>query len=97
MKGIFCVNKNDIPFCALGLDHTIKNTTMKIQAGLKGLTQQAAAMARLFLIGPKLSRLAGEVEALVGIKTQTSTHHCDLSKAVLNRFSKKMRRSIKRK
>ena len=41
MSGNFCVNKNDISFCAIGPDHAIKhvNKTMKIRGGLKGLTQ----------------------------------------------------------
>ena len=45
-----------------------ENTTMKIQAGLKGLTQQPAAMAMWFLIAPKLSRLAGKAEAWLVLK-----------------------------
>ena len=87
MRGNFCVNKNDIPFCAIGPDHAIEheNKTMKIQGGLKGLTQQPAAMARWFLIAPELSRLAAKAEALVGIQVHSSTHHHDLSTAVITR------------
>ena len=42
MAGNFCVNKNEVPFCAIGPDHGIEhvNKIMKIQGGLKGLTQQ---------------------------------------------------------
>ena len=52
VRGDFCVNKNDIPFGAIGPDHATEheNKTMKIQGGLNGLTQQPAAMARWFLI-----------------------------------------------
>ena len=98
MKRIFCVNKYDIPFCAVGIDHAIEheNTIMKVQAGLKGLTQQPAAMARWFLIAPELSRLAGEAEALVGIKTQTSTNAYDLSKAVISRFDEDVKKYLKK-
>ena len=48
MKGNFCVNKNDIPFCAIVPDHAIEHEKkiMKIQGGLKGLTQQPTALAR---------------------------------------------------
>ena len=63
-----------------------ENKTVKIQGGLKGLTQQPAAMARWFLIAPELSRLAAEAEALVGIQAHSSTHHHDLSTAVITRF-----------
>lgn len=48
MSGNTCVNKNDEPFYAIGSDHAIEhvNKTMKIQSGLKSLTQQSAAIAR---------------------------------------------------
>ena len=94
MKGNFCVNKNDIPFCAIGPDHAIEheNKTMKIQEGLKGLTQQPAALARWFLIAPELSRLAAEAEALVGIQTHSSTHHHDLSTAVIVHFDENVKK-----
>ena len=94
MRGNFCVNKNDIPFCAIGPDHAIEheNKTMKIQGGLKGLTQPPAAMARWFPIAPALSRLAAEAEALAGIKAHSSTHHHDLSTAVITRFDENVKK-----
>ncbi|KAK3734787.1 hypothetical protein QZH41_007919 [Actinostola sp. cb2023] len=94
MKGNFCVNKNDIPFCAIGPDHAIEhvNKIMKIRGGLKGLTQQPAAMARWFLIAPELSRLAAEAEAMVGITTHNLTHHHDLSEAVINRYEENVKK-----
>ena len=81
MSGNFCVNKNDISFCAIGPDHAIEyvNKTMKIRGGLKGLTQQPAAMARWFLIAPELSHLATKAEAIVGLLTHSLMHHHDLS------------------
>ena len=89
MKGNFCINKNDIPFCAIGPDDAIgiANKIMRIQGGLKALTQQPAALARWFLIAPELSRLAAEAETLVGIQTHCSTYHHDLSTAVISRFA----------
>ena len=83
MKGNFCVNKNDIPFCAIGPDHAIEheNKTMKVRGRLKGLTQQPAAMARWFLIAPELSCLAAEAEAMLGVQAHSLTHHHDLSNA----------------
>ena len=69
MPGNFCVNKNEIPFCAIGPDHAIENVNklMKIRGGLKGLTQQPAAMARWFLVAPELSRLATRAEHMVEV------------------------------
>ena len=91
---IFRVNKIDIPFCAIGPDHAIEheNKTMKIRGGLKGLTQQPAALARWFLIAPELSRLAVEAEAMFGLQTHNSTHHHDLSEAVITRYEENTRK-----
>ena len=65
---------------------------MKIQGGLKGLTQQPTALARWFLIAPELSRLAAEAETLVGIQTHSSRHHHDLSTAVIYRFDENVKK-----
>ena len=94
MRGNFCVNKNDIPFCAIGLDHAIKhvNKTMKIQAGLKSLTQQPAAIARWSLTAPELSRLATEAEAKVELQTHGCTHHHNFSEAVITRYEENVRK-----
>ena len=88
MAGNFCVYKNEVPFCAIGPDHGIEheNKVMKILGGLKGLTQQPAAMARWFLIAPELSRLGNEAEHLVGKVSQRSVSHHDLSDAKLKRY-----------
>jgi len=62
MSGNFAVNKNRIPFCAIGLDHALEhiNRIMKVTGGLVGITQNASARDRFFLAGPELSRLAEE-------------------------------------
>ena len=93
MSGNFCVNKNDIPFCTIGPEHAIEhvNKTMKIRGGLKGLTQQPAAMARWFLIAPELSRLATQAEAIVGLQTHSLTHHHDLSEAVITHYKENVK------
>ena len=88
IQGNFCVNKNEIPFCAIGPDHAIEhvNKLMKIRGGLKGLTQQPAAMARWFLVAPELSGLATQAEHMVGVQRASSPHHHDLSDAITNRY-----------
>jgi len=45
MDGNFSVNKNQIPFCAIGVDHALEhvNHTMKVTGGLVGITQNASA------------------------------------------------------
>ena len=52
MKGNFCVNKNGIPFCAIGPEHAIEheNKTMKVRGGLKGLTSSQQLWQDGFLL-----------------------------------------------
>ena len=94
MQGNFCVNKNEIPFCAIGPDHAIENVNklMKIRRGLNGLTQQPAAMARWFLGAPELSRLATQAEHMVGVQRASSSHHHNLSDAVTNRYNENVQK-----
>ena len=95
MQGNVCVNKNEIPFCAIGLDHAIENVNklMKIRGGLKDLTQQPAAMARWYLVAPELSRLAGtQAEHMVGVQRTSSSHHHDLSDVVTSRYNENVQK-----
>ena len=94
MQGNFCFNKNEIPFCAIGPDHAIEHVKklMKIRGGLKGLTQQPAAMARWFLVAPELSRLATQAEHMVGVQRASSSHHHDLSDAITNRYNENVQK-----
>ena len=89
MQGNFCVNKSEIPFCAIGPDHAIEhvNKMMMIQGGFKGLMQQPAAMTRWFLIALELSRLAANAESMVGVTRSMPKRHHDLTDAVINRYN----------
>ena len=51
IDGNFVVNKNQIPFCAIGVDHALEhiNRIMKVTGGLVGITQNASARERFFL------------------------------------------------
>ena len=55
------------------------NKVMKIRGGLKGLTKQLAAMAQWFLVV--------QAEDMVGVQRASSSHHHDLSDAVMNRYN----------
>ena len=94
MQGNFCVNKNEIPFCAIGSNHAIEHVKklMKIQGGLKGLTRQPAAISRWFLVAPEVSRLAMQAEHMVGVQRVSSSHHHDLSDAITNRYSENVQK-----
>ena len=85
--GNFVVNKNAIPFCAIGPDHAIEhvNRWMKVSGGLVGITLNESARTRFFLIAPELARLAEEASRLAGVSSPLQVHHHDLSPAVLER------------
>ena len=88
------VTMNTIPFCAIGPDHAMEhvNKLMKIRGGLKGLTQQPAAMARWFLVAPELSGLATQAEHMVGVQRASSSHHHDLSDAITNSYNENVQK-----
>jgi len=81
----FVVNENQIPFCAIGVNHALEhiNRIMKVTVGLVGITQNASAQERFFLTAPELSRLAKEAQVMAGspMSTTCQEHH-DLSLAV---------------
>ncbi len=87
MDGNFAVNKNQIPFCAIGVDHALEhiNRIMKVTGGLVGITQNASARDRFFLTAPELSRLAEEAHVMAGTLTATRKEHHDLTPAIWTR------------
>jgi len=84
VDGNFAINKNQIPFCAIGADHALQhiNCIMKVAGGLVGITQNASAREQFFLTAPELSRLAEEAHTMAGTSTATHKEHHDLSLAV---------------
>ena len=87
IDGNFTVNKNKIPFCAVGVDHALEhiNRVMKVAGGLVGITQNASARERFFLTAPELSRLSEEAHEMSGSLTATQKQHHDLSRVVWTR------------
>lgn len=75
-------------------DHAIEhvNKMMKIRGGLKGLTQQPAAMTRWFLVAPELSQLAAQAETMVDVKRSTQQLHHDLTDAVVKRCNENIQK-----
>ena len=53
-SGNFSVNKTEVPFCLIGVDHATEhmNRTMKVKGGLIGITLKPAALARFFFDCP---------------------------------------------
>ena len=87
MSGNFAVNKNRIPFCAIGVDHALEHISrmMTVTGVLVGITQNASAWDRFFLTGPELSRLTEEARVMAGSPTAIRKEHHELSLAVWTR------------
>ena len=57
--GNFSVQKNAIPFTAIGADHALEqeNRSMKVSGGIVGIGNKQAALDQYFLIAPHLKRI----------------------------------------
>ena len=53
---------------------------MKVAGSLTGITPNAYARSKFFLISPELYRLSGEAREIAGISSSDQTHHRALSK-----------------
>ena len=88
------VNKNgSVPFCAIGADHALEhvNRSMKVAGGLVGITLNAHARSKFFLISPEMARLAEEAQEMAGVDTPAQTHHHALSAALMTRQVKNIK------
>ena len=87
ISGNWVVNKNSIPFCAIGADHALEqvNRMMKVSGGLVGITQNSNALAKFFLAAPELSNIANEANKMAGLKSRKPETHHDLSDAATSR------------
>ena len=57
VSGNWVVNKNEVPFCALGAYHALEqvNRAMKVSGGLIGITQNKNARNHFFLVSPEMA------------------------------------------
>ena len=91
LQGNWVVNKNEeVPFCAIGADHALEhiNRAMKVSGGLVGITLNASARTRFFLIAPELARLSSEAQELAGVKPTVSVQHHTMTTAFQSREEK---------
>lgn len=93
VKGNWVVNKNVIPFCAIGADHALEhiNRWMKVSGGIIGITLNDVARARFFLVSPHLSVLVNETNEMAGNITTAQTAHHENNKPTLTRQNKNVR------
>ncbi|MES9882594.1 MAG: hypothetical protein ABW185_17125, partial [Sedimenticola sp.] len=93
--GNFCVKKSHVAFSKIGVDHALEqvNRSLKVLGGITGITTNADALARFFLVAHEVSRLAEESERQVGLQsTATSLNHRDLSKSVVGKEETNVRK-----
>ena len=91
LQGNWVVNKNEeVPFCAIGADHALEhiNRAMKVSGGLVGITLNASARTRFFLIAPELARLSSEAQELAGVKPTVPVQHHTMTTAFQSREEK---------
>ena len=82
-QGNISVTKSSIPFVSIGPDHACEqlNRTMKVHAGLTGISNNPNARQRFFLATPELSCLARDFKNQFHSKTNQAGIHHDLSHA----------------
>ena len=82
-EGNFSVQKNPIPFTAIGRNHTgeQENKKVKISRGLKGIFRNLNARTRFFLNVPILKQIIKEMQNMRGVTKNRSTLHHHLNKA----------------
>ena len=68
------VTKNDIPFVSIGADHACEhlNKLMKIHSGLVGISNNANARQRFFMVTPELSRVVKEFKSQASVKKENN-------------------------
>ncbi len=85
MDGNFAVNKNQIPFCAIGVVQALEhiNCILEVTGGLVGITQNVVLGRDSSLqLDPELSRLTEEAHVMAGTPTATRKEQNDRSLAV---------------
>lgn len=84
MEGNFSVQKNKIPFTAIGADHALEqeNKNIKVLGGVKGLLQNDSALVRFGLISSVLNQICDEFYYINGVEKET------LNERITNNTSK---------
>ena len=90
MKGNWVVNKNVVPFCAVGPDRALEqvNRMMKVAGGLIDTTLNLYARTNFFLAAPELARLAEEVKIMADLSTIKVKHHYEFIEAKVKQQEK---------
>jgi len=76
-----------IPFVSIGADHACEhlNKLTKIHAGLVGISNNANARQRFFLVTPELSRVAKEFKSQFDLEPDKTREHHDLGPSAVKK------------
>ena len=76
-SGNFSVNKSQVPFCALGIDHALEqeNRKMKILGGICGIANRKNILENYFLLSPLLGNISEQFCNYFGILQDTRSIH----------------------
>jgi len=85
--GNIAVTKSDIPFVSIGADHACEhlNKLMKMHAGLVGISNNASARQRFFMVTPELSRVTKEFKNQFHLETDKTREHHDLGPSAVKK------------
>ncbi|KAK5923956.1 hypothetical protein CgunFtcFv8_000881 [Champsocephalus gunnari] len=85
--GNISVTKSVIPFVSVGADHACEhlNKLMKIHSGIIGISNNANARQRFFMVTPELLRLSKEFKSQFDMEADRSTEHHELGPSAVKR------------
>ena len=83
-KGGFVVHKSDIPFTAIGVDHSGEqvNKILKISGGLVGISHNVNARDRFFLTAPYIAEITKEMKIAGDVADNSRKKHHQLSPSI---------------
>ena len=95
-NGNLVVNKNTIPFCAVGPDHDLEqiNGWMKVSRVFVGITLNKDARNRFFKISVNLVQLTEEAKGMTRDSEAARKRHHELSQAILKRQTKNAQKLV---
>ena len=78
-SGDFCVNKTDLPFVSIGVDHAGEqvNNTLNVDGGITGIASNQNARDRYCFTAPIIARMVGELADYLCMSSNSgrSKHH----------------------
>ena len=85
MDGHFAIQKNEVPFTSIGVDHAQEHTNRELKGdnALKGMANNAESILNYCLAAPEIQKISSEFEEMIGLTVWSRKEHHQLSKATL--------------